>query len=221
MPKNLDERWQLTPLQMKFCEEYTISYRGGLAAAAAGYTGTERTLGATASTLLKKANIKAYITHLEAGRQIDSIIDTQRILTEYARIGFSNITNVLKFNSSEVKLYDSADLTPDVTASIKEVTCTTTTSPDGYTKTSVKLILYDKTKALKDLAQYLGMFNDFNNAITCLEKYGLSVYQDDNGKWNVMDKQGNRNKTEYAEISKAILADAGLEVNYDKSSEDS
>jgi phage terminase small subunit len=221
MPKNVNERWNLTPLQMNFCREYTIDYKGGLAAKRAGFNGSESTLATKASQLLRTANVKAYITHLEKNKQVDSIIDSERILEEYARISFSNITNVLKFNTFGVELYDSDDLTPDVTASIKEVTCVTTVSPDGYTKTSVRLTLYDKTKALKDLAQYLGMFNDFNNAIACLEKYGLSVLQDNTGKWNIIDKNGARNKDEYAKIDKAILAEAGLEVGYNKSSNDS
>lgn len=43
--------------------------------------------------------------------------------------------------------------------------------------------------ALRLLAEHLGMFNDFENAVRTLQKYGLFLMQDSEGNWAVQNRR--------------------------------
>jgi phage terminase small subunit len=191
--------WGLNDKQRLFAEEYNVDQMGYAAAKRAGYSGTQASLETTSSKLLRNPKVAAYLKYLQDNRSVETGITAERVLTEFARLGFSNITNVLSFNEEGVAVKDSDTLTPDITASISSFTCNTTVKPDGSTFTTMKLSLYDKTKALNDLGKHLGLFSDFNMAIAALEKYGLTVFTDDNGDWKVVDQNDPKTRNKIKE----------------------
>jgi phage terminase small subunit len=188
-------QWGLNDKQRLFAEEYNVDQTGYAAAKRAGYTGTKSSLETTASKLLRNPKVAAYLKYLQDNKTVETGITAERVLTEFARLGFSNITNVLSFNEEGVAIKDSETLTPDITASISSVTCNTTVKPDGSTFSSTKISLYDKTKALNDLGKHLGLFSDFNMAVAALEKYGLTIFTDEKGDWQVIDQNDTKSKS--------------------------
>ena len=119
-------------------------------------------------------------------------ISQERVLQELARIAFSCIADVVDFDDAEVKLKEAPSPDVDYLAYMEwrdSMSCLAefnkTSTED---KTSCKVKLHDKVKALTLLMKHLGMLNDFDMAIACLrEKYGLSLTRDDDGTWQVVD----------------------------------
>jgi hypothetical protein len=104
-------------------------------------------------------------------------------LREFARIGFSDITDVVRLDTNNcIELRDINTLNKDITASIQSITSikTTTTDKDGNevvtSKISVKL--HDKAKSLEQLAKHTGIAFDLNWAIATMRKYGYMVVLD-------------------------------------------
>ena len=77
------------------------------------------------------------------------------MISELARIAFSNITDVAEWGPAGVSLKDSEKLLKDVSAAIAEAT---TTETQAGRNTRVKM--HDKVGALTSLARHYGLFND-------------------------------------------------------------
>ena len=75
---------RLVPRQKRFAERYVIHFNGTQAAKEAGYTGSRKTLGVRACTLLKLAKVKSYVAHLMAPDvdKIDAAYIKRQILIE-------------------------------------------------------------------------------------------------------------------------------------------
>lgn len=107
-----------------------------------------------------KANAHRLRTFEDVDRRISELVErsatltnisVERIALELARIGFSDVTDVVSFTNKRVILKPSAELDSDVTAAIAEV---------QQTKDGVKLKFHDKRGALTDLAKYKAMFKE-------------------------------------------------------------
>ena len=107
-----------------------------------------------------RANALRMRTFEEVDRRISELVErsatltnisVERIAQELARIGFSDVTDVVSFTNKRVTLKPSAELDRDVTAAIAEV---------QQTKDGVKLKFHDKRAALTDLAKYKAMFKE-------------------------------------------------------------
>lgn len=144
---------KLTPKQKTFCEEYVIDFNGQRAATAAGWA--EKTARVTASQLLTNPNIQAYIAELLEKRSKRTEVTADQVVTELAKLAFSNMGDFVNVRDGSVTITDFADLTRDQLACIAEVSETTT--KDGGT---VKFKLHDKTKNLELLGRHLAMFTD-------------------------------------------------------------
>lgn len=178
----------LTPKQRRFCEEYIVDLNASAAYKRAGYDATGSVADSNASRLLRNAKIQEYIAELQGKRSQDTGITSERVLKEIARIAFANATNVWKEIDKGVTLKEFSDIDPDTQAAIAEITVI------NGKKTQVKM--HSKTAALKDLMAYLGLTSDFNTAIAALRKYGLEVYQDDKGKWQIKDTNAANTKAD-------------------------
>lgn len=89
-------------------------------------------------------------------RALEKAIETlaltkERVLAELAKIGFSDIRKLLKWQGNAVTIIDSDELDNDTAGAIAEVSQT----PHG-----LKVKMYDKKGALVDLGKHLGMFKD-------------------------------------------------------------
>jgi phage terminase small subunit len=178
----------LNPKQKRFCEEYIIDLNASAAYKRAGYDATGAVADANASRLLRNARVKEYIDKLQSKRSHDTGITSERVLKEVARIAFADATNIWKEVEKGVVLKNFSEIDVDTKAAIAEITVI------NGKKTQVKM--HSKTAALKDLMAYLGLTSDFNTAIASLRKYGLEVYQDDKGQWQIKDSNATNTKTD-------------------------
>ena len=75
----------------------------------------------------------------------------KRVVAELARIGFSDIRQVVDWGPGSVTVRDSASIGDDAAAAVAEV---------GKTATGIRVKLHDKVGALEKLGRHLGMFKD-------------------------------------------------------------
>lgn len=179
----------------KFCEEYVIDLNGAQAYIRAGYKVANGDIAATnANKLLRNAQVQAYIQKLKADRSKRTEITADRVLQELGRIGFGNITEAFHQGGGGLEIKDLKQMPPDVSAAISEIS---EVRSEKMTKCSVKM--HNKMAALTLLAQHLGITSDFNQCLTGLRKYGLQLWQDADGKWQVSDANAPADESELSE----------------------
>lgn len=137
----LDEREQ------RFVLHYACCGVGPVAARRAGYAvASSRN---RAMELLRRPRVLAAIEATRKERAARLEVSADRIVTELARVGLVNITDLAKWGPNGVALNLSEDLSPDDSAAIVEVSQT----KDG----EVKIKLAPKMSALKLLAEHTGV----------------------------------------------------------------
>lgn len=157
----------------RFCQGIAEGMAGVDAYIFAGYECSAAIARNSASRLLANDSIKARVAELlEKRRQIDAqateiaiqklAITKERVLSELAKIGFSDIRKVVRWNgqklkdgevvSNDVSLICSDEIDDDTAAAISEIS----QSPTG----GLKVKLHDKKGALVDIGKQLGMFKE-------------------------------------------------------------
>lgn len=159
--------------QRRFVEEYLIDLNATAAYRRAGYEATGNAAEVNAARLLRNAKVAAAVAEAQQRRSVRTEITSDRVLSELARIGFSDMRKLLKwggtvsgFDEQEaeesgevrlsvanlVQLFDSDNLDDDMAACISEISQTR----DG----ALKVKLHDKQAALVSIGRHLGMFKD-------------------------------------------------------------
>jgi len=146
----------LTPKQKRFCEEFIKDCNATQAYLRAGYKVGADVARAASARLLANVSVQAYIQQLQKARSQRTEIDADRVLKEYARIAFSNVTDVLSFDGGGVTIKDSKDLSQDVTAALDSIECVTIDS-EASSRTAVKVKMHSKIVALGAIAKLIGM----------------------------------------------------------------
>lgn len=150
---------KLTARQKRFCDEYLIDLNATQAAIRAGYS--QRTAMEQGSRLLTNLNINSYIQkrkdNLDKRLEDKYLISKERLLQEYARLGFSDIR---EFYNQDGGLRAMHELTDDQAASLAGVETLEEfiyvdgeKIPAGYTK---KIKIYDKLRALEGIRKVMG-----------------------------------------------------------------
>jgi phage terminase small subunit len=107
---------------------------------------------AAASRMLRDVKVRRAIETAQGELEERTKINVQRVIEAFARIAFADITLVAEWNRRDgVKLVESKDLPPDVSAGIAEVV---------QGKDGVRVKMHDKLAALNGLARYFGMLKD-------------------------------------------------------------
>ena len=104
-----------------------------------------------AGRLIKKDNVSRRIAELTEKLQERALVSVERLTQEYARLAYSDITDVVEFDGRKMTLKPSASLSPDVTAAISEV---------RHTKEGIVVKFHNKVAALDALARHKGMFKE-------------------------------------------------------------
>lgn len=157
-----NNRWEI------FAQEMAKGSTAGDAHAKAGYAPNPK----NADRLKKNKEIMARIEELASIGAQQAGVTVERIMTELARIGFSDITKAVQWGEAlalpavrlgdeqgsidpiivqGVALVPSSDLPPDVAAAISEV---------RKTKEGISIKFHDKVAALLNMGKQLGMFKD-------------------------------------------------------------
>lgn len=141
---------KLTGKQWLFCQEYIVDLNATQAAIRAGYAPKSAVI--RASRLLRQENVQAAIQEAQRLAQVRSQVTVERLVEEYAKIAFADLTDIIRIEGGRVVISDTATLTPAQAAALSEIHQT----KDG----SIKIKLHSKQAALDSLAKTLGMFRD-------------------------------------------------------------
>ena len=152
MPRS---RGKLTDKQAEFVRQYLVDLNATQAAIRAGYT--EKYAGRMGAKLVVKSHVQEAIAAAKAARAKRTEITADRVLKEYARLGFASIDSFFTWNEDSVNIIDSADIEADDLAAVSEITATRNYIGEEQTGLTIKLKLHNKKGALDALAQHLGL----------------------------------------------------------------
>lgn len=143
---------ELTPKQIRFCEEYVIDWNGTRAAIAAGYS--ENTAKQIAAENLTKPYLVEYIDKIKNDLSRLSGVTALRNINELAKIAYSNLAEMVD-ESGTLKPF--SELTDAEKAAISELYTESVTIMEGEaTITKRKIKLHSKIQALDLLNKMLG-----------------------------------------------------------------
>jgi phage terminase small subunit len=146
---------KLTGKRKQFCDEYLIDMNATQAATRAGYS--KRTAKSQGQRLLTKVDIQEYLAKLKAKRSVRTEITQDLVLTELAKVGFSDLRKTL---TSEGHLIDPQDWDDETAGAISslEVVAMRGGDDDGPIEYVHKIKMWDKMNALEKMGKHLGMF---------------------------------------------------------------
>lgn len=157
----------LTAKQALFAKEYIVDFNATQAAIRAGYS--EKTAMEQGYQLLQKTSVIAAIKEEQDKRSQRTEITADMVLKEYAKIGFSNITDYLSVEDKLITVDRDSEGKPITElAQVVNIFGTDMIKEDKMravaeikqTKEGIALKLHDKKGALDSMARHLGMFND-------------------------------------------------------------
>ena len=147
----------MTAKNEQFCREFMIDMNATQAAIRCGYS--PKTANVQASRLLTKPHIKDRIQELKLELQKETGISAIKVITELAKIGFSNIQGYIAGGNL---ISDISEVTEDQGAAVASIK--TTIVGSGKTKRQeVSIKLHDKVSALEKLGRHLGIFESDNS----------------------------------------------------------
>ena len=157
----------MTPKQAQFVEEYLVDLNATQAAIRAGYSeDTARKIG---SENLSKPDIATAIQEALDARAARTRITADRVLQEYARIGFASVSDFTRITEDGDPAIDLSDMTPDQWAAVSEVQVEDFKSGRGEDARDVRRIkvkAHDKLGALNAMSKHLGMDAPTKHALT-------------------------------------------------------
>jgi len=147
----------LTAKQARFVAEYLVDLNATQAAIRAGYSA--KTAQEQGSRLLSHVMVAEAVKAGKAKQLEQADLTAIRVLEEYRRLGFSDVGDIF---DEQGRLKPIKQLPPAVRAAIASVKATkkNLTAGDGVTEDVVEVKLWDKLKALNDLAKHFGLLEE-------------------------------------------------------------
>ena len=136
----LDEQEEL------FCYHYLKTFNATTSAIRAGYSSSYAHN--KAYRLLQDEKVQMFIAHVKEQRNSELFIDSMRIIKEYMKIAFADMTDFVRFGPNGIILRSSEVVDGQLIVKIQEG------------RNGLSLELADKMKALEKLEQYLGVMPD-------------------------------------------------------------
>ncbi|MBL4837744.1 MAG: terminase small subunit [Kordiimonadaceae bacterium] len=149
--RTLNTQQGLNTKQRMFVDEYLVDLNATQAAIRAGYAAGSAD--GQGSRLLANVHVKAQIDMAMRKRAERTKITQDRVMAEFAKIGFASMADYLRMDENGHAFVDLSNVTRDQAAAIGEVVVEHV--KDGH-KTKFKLL--DKRAALVDMGKHLGMF---------------------------------------------------------------
>lgn len=146
---------KLNDRQRRFCDEYLKDLNATQAAIRSGYS--VKTAGQIGERLLRNVEVAKYLKERMAHREKRTEITQDRVLQEYARIGFFDPRKLFDETGRPLPI---GLLDDDTAAVISGVDVATIGNAEQGVGEILKLKLADKKGALDSIARHLGMFND-------------------------------------------------------------
>lgn len=158
------KKWNLNDKQKRFYHEYLIDFNQTQAAIRAGYS--KKTAYSQGNRLLKHVEGQEFLNYIRNKAFKKYEITEEKIVQEFAKIGFSNITDAYKnwMTLEEFEILKKEK--PDICACISEISTKTEYKKEADRVTGkieyIRLKFYSKTEALKNLGQYKGIYKEDN-----------------------------------------------------------
>jgi phage terminase small subunit len=146
---------QLTPLQLRFVDEYLIDLNAKQAAIRAGYA--SKGAAVQGFRLLTNANVAVAIQARQVDRSKRTDITQDRVLQEFAKIAFGDVRGLF---DAAGNLRQPHELSDDDAARVASIEVVTKSIGDGAVEYVHKIRAWDKIAALTQLGRHLGMFKD-------------------------------------------------------------
>ena len=148
-------RRKLSPKQEEFVRQYLIDLNATQAAIRAGYS--QKRAMEIGWQLLQKTTVSKAIQAAMDARAKRTEVTADRVIKEYARIGFASIDTFFQWGELGVNIVPSQDIAADDLAAVAEISETKTSLGDDHTVRTIKLKMHNKKGALDALAQHLGL----------------------------------------------------------------
>lgn len=151
----------LTPKQQVFVEEYLVDMNATQAALRAGYS--KKTAYRTGADNLRKPQIADAIAKAQAERSERTQVTQDMVIAELAKIGFSDLREVVTGSGSLVSVQDWGDNIAGAISSVEVVQRPSGEFDDDGNviyENIHKLKVWDKVSALEKIGKHLGMFVD-------------------------------------------------------------
>lgn len=163
----------LNDKQEKFCREFVVNFNATEAAINAGYS--KKTATVQGSQLLTLLKVQEFIKSLQKKVADKLEITAERVVEEYAKIGFSNIADLMK---EGMTFEDIKNLDPKISATIESVSVTETFDKQGNRSINTKIKLHSKPAALDALGKHTGIYKEDNKQKSDLFKAFLGIDTD-------------------------------------------
>lgn len=142
----------LTPRQRRFVEEYLIDLNARSAARRAGFSPGSRNY---PSRLMRNPEIARAIAQAMAERAERTGITRERVLAEYARIAFIDLSDLAVWDADGAVLLDAASISEDMAAAIAMIHELPAAEDASGEPAPLKVSLFDKLRALEALARLI------------------------------------------------------------------
>lgn len=143
---------KLNDKRERFAQEYMRDLNATQAAIRAGYS--SKTAKSQGQRLLTFVDVDARIEELKEERAERTRVDSDRVLKEIARVGFSNMRSYVSWDSRGLTMCPSEELSEDDAAAVTHVKFT-----PGEFGDTVEIKLGHKDSALRMLAQHTGLLD--------------------------------------------------------------
>ncbi len=158
-PDILDIQGLLRPRRALFVHEYLKDLNALSACKRAGFAACESYSG----ELMRDPHVKEGIRRAMEDRAQRVMITQDSVIAELSRIAFANLGDLIVFPARGNPYFDIAKLTPEMAASVVEITVEEDGKPDADGIRAVRRVrvkLADKLTALVQLGKHLGMFKE-------------------------------------------------------------
>jgi len=174
-PKNITEytkeqlEKELHPAKIHFVKRLVARMGNQLRAYMDTFDSTEKTAGPLANRLLKDEKVRIYYKLLQQEIAMKDQIDAEYVVHQQKRIVESNILDFLDGSSKYWKVKSIKDIPKEMGWLIQEIV---------PTKEGIKIKLYDKQKALAELASFAGLHKSSGEGGTNINLVFDSVGED-------------------------------------------
>jgi phage terminase small subunit len=142
----------LNEKQKRFCQEYLIDFNATQAAIRAGYR--EKSAYSIGHDLLKKPEVKNYISKLQEETATRNNITTDHLVNEFLAIAKDDLKNYLDFTPSR------KGIRVTLKKNIMELDTKNIERLQVFPNGSIRIKLYSRHEALVQLGRHVGFFND-------------------------------------------------------------
>lgn len=157
----------LAPRQERFCLEYLIDLNGTDAYKRAGYkVKSDKVAGAAAARLLADVRVQARIEELKKEREQRTAVTADRVVEEFAVLGFSSVWHYVMDDDGNLALAPGAP--ESAKRAVRSIKRKTRWIPQGggppIKEVTCEFTLWDKPGSLFRLAQHTGAIDEKGSA---------------------------------------------------------